>query len=287
MRDASARVLDVESDQAEFRAHDLNLPGVASGELVVSLDAWRRCEVVDLPPRTGPVFVGLDLGAHKSFTSAAMFWPESNRMEIMTACPDQPSLAARARDDAAGGVYERARAAGDLTLMAGRLTPLGPFLRAVRARLATEPVAAVGCDRYRSVELRQHLDDLGLRWRPVWRGYGAKASEDAARDIRSFQTAVEGGTLKTKPNVLMVYALGEAHIQRDASGHATALRKAPGPCLGRTTESESTLTTRPARRVVPFNLRCFARFPSSRTTVRRFESMPSYRIRPPPETLRL
>ena len=84
----------------------------------------------------------------------------------------------------------------------------------------------MGCDRFRHAELRQHLQDQGLCWRPVWRGSGARSTEDASADIGAFQRAVEGGELGTTPNILLASAIGESHVARDAQGHAVALRKA-------------------------------------------------------------
>lgn len=179
MASEAARVIQTPSDQALFRAADLNLPGQPAGELVCSVESWRQCEAVPdaLPPRVGPCCVGIDLGATRSFTSAAMFWPRSGRLEVLTACGDSPALATRARHDAVGGLYERAAAAGVLLVLSGRLTPVGPFLARLRAHLAGEPVAAVGCDKFRAAELRQHLTDQGVGWRLVWRGSGATAVE--------------------------------------------------------------------------------------------------------------
>ena len=99
MRDEAARVIVTPSDQAAFLAHDLNLPGTPSGELITSVESWRQCETPpdDLPARDGPCCIGIDLGAHRSFTSAAMYWPATGRLEVLTACPDTPGLAARAR----------------------------------------------------------------------------------------------------------------------------------------------------------------------------------------------
>ena len=127
----------------------MNLPGVAAGELIASVEAWRQCEAPPdaLPPRAGRAFVGLDLGATRSFTSAAIYWPDSGRLEVLTACGDTPGLAARARHDAVGGLYERAVADRSLLMLSGRLTPVGPFLARLRSHLAGESVAAVGCDR--------------------------------------------------------------------------------------------------------------------------------------------
>ncbi|MCY4028369.1 MAG: terminase large subunit, partial [Acidobacteria bacterium] len=227
MRSEAARVLDTPSDQALFRAADLNLPGSPVGELVCSVEAWRGCVAApdELPPRTGRAFVGIDLGATKSFTSAATYWPATGRLEVLTACPDTPGLAARARADAAGSLYERAHRDGVLLVLSGRLTPVGPFLARLRAHLAGAAVGAVGCDRERHPELLHHMADQGLGWHPVWRGAGARAAEDAANDIRAFQRSVEGGRLRTPSNVLMVAAIGQSHLVRDADGNASRLRQ--------------------------------------------------------------
>ena len=227
MRREAARVLDTPSDQSLFRAADLNLAGTPVGELITSVESWRQCVTApdDLPARSGRVFIGIDLGATKSFTSAAMYWPSTGRLEVLTACPDTPGLAARARSDAAGELYARAHRDGVLMVLSGRLTPVGPFLARLRAHLAGAAVAAVGCDRERHPELLHHMADQGLGWRPIWRGAGARAAEDAANDIRAFQRAVEGGTLRTPSNVLMVSAIGQSHLVRDADGNPGKVRQ--------------------------------------------------------------
>ena len=228
MRDEAARVIATPSDQAAYLAHDLNVAGAPSGELIVSIPGWRACEAPpdDLPQRRGAACVGLDLGAHRSFTSAACFWPESGRLEVVSAIGNIPSLAARARHDAAGALYERAERDGVLWVLSGRLTPVSEFLRRLKAHLAGQLVAAVGCDRFRHAELRQHLSDQGLGWRPVWRGTGARAAEDAAQDIGAFQRSVEGGALRTAPNIMLAAAIGHATVIRDGQGHATGLKQA-------------------------------------------------------------
>ena len=194
----------------------------------MSIPGWRGCETPpdDLPARDGPCCVGLDLGAHRSFTSAACFWPSTGRLEVVTACGDSPGLAARARHDGAGALYERAERDGVLWVLSGRLTPVGPFLARLRAHLAGALVSAVGCDRFRHAELRQHLTDQGLGWRPVWRGSGARAAEDAAADIGAFQRAVEGGVLRTEPNIMLASSISFATVIRDGQGHATGLKQA-------------------------------------------------------------
>ena len=58
------------SDQASFRALDMNRPSTPSTELLVSVDDFLDCETKDLPPRDGPAFVGVDLGSSASMSAA-------------------------------------------------------------------------------------------------------------------------------------------------------------------------------------------------------------------------
>ena len=234
LADAAERVLQSPADQPDFLAHELNLPGSPAGELITSVETWRQCELLpddpDFPARAGRVFVGIDLGSNKSFCSAAMYWPKTGRLEVLTACPDTPRLAKRAEQDAAGDVYVRAHAAGTLMVLSGVLTPVGPFLAAVRKHLSGEPVGAVGADGHRHGELAHHARDQGLTappWRrPVARGNGVRAVEDASGDIRAFQNAVDGGLIRTPPNELMIYAIGQSTIVRDGHGKAIKLLQA-------------------------------------------------------------
>ena len=227
-REQVDRVLATPADEQDFIAHDLNRPGAVTGELLCSLSEWKDCEAApdELPPRRGPAYVGLDIGDVQSFTSCAAYWPESSRLECYTACPDTPDLVKRARSDAAGSLYEVARRAGHLWPLAGRLTPIRPFLERIRERLAGEYIAAVGADRRRAAELMQHVQDLSLGWRPIWRGGGLRSVDDAAHDIRSFQRAAASGALKTLSNVLIVSAIGNATVLRSGLGDPTGLKQA-------------------------------------------------------------
>ena len=226
MRDEAVRVLAIPSDEPSFIAHDLNRAGSVSGELVCAVSTWKSCEAPaeDLPPRDGPACLGIDIGDTCSFTSAAAYW-QNGRLEVWTACPADPPLAKRAKRDAAGSLYERAVLDGHLWPLAGRLTPIRAFLEKLKVQLAGVHVAAVGADRRRADELRQHLVSLSLPWRPVWRGGGIRAVQDAAHDVRAFQRAVEGGELRTAPNALMLAAIGHATLLRDGIGDPTGIKQ--------------------------------------------------------------
>ena len=167
--------------------------------------------------------LGLDLGLHASFTSCAAFWPSSSRLEVYTACPSRPALAARARTDGAGEVYERARSDGSLWIFDGEVTPLRPFLERVAGELAGCRVVALGVDQFRRTELTGALRDLGLPWRPSWRASGLNAAALMDGDVRAFQRGVTTREIRTAPNIMLAYAISLCSVVRDSREHVTHL----------------------------------------------------------------
>ena len=108
--------------------------------------------------------------------------------------------------------------------MSGIVTPVPGFLSRLAGDLAGCRVAAVGCDRFRHHELVRVLGDLGLPWRPVWRGSGLRAGEHMDADVRAFQRGVATGAIRTPKNLLMVYSLSQAKVVRDGQGHVVHLK---------------------------------------------------------------
>ena len=62
MQDEAARVAVTTSDQASFRAYDLNQPQNPAYEKIVSLDQYLTCANKPVPERSGPAVLGIDLG---------------------------------------------------------------------------------------------------------------------------------------------------------------------------------------------------------------------------------
>ena len=128
MADMARRAGANPAEAASFRVYDLNLPGSASREMIVTLDRWLLVEARPRPDREGPCFVGFDLGGSSSLTAAALYWPAVGRLEVYGAVGDDPDLAARGEADGVGGRYERMAERGELRTWPGRVTPCGPFL---------------------------------------------------------------------------------------------------------------------------------------------------------------
>ena len=89
-------------------------------DLLLTVDEWLACETAELPPRSGPVVVGIDLGGSASMTAAAFYWPETGRLEAVGTFPSQP-VARRPRGrDGVSGRYGEMRDRGELTVLGDR-----------------------------------------------------------------------------------------------------------------------------------------------------------------------
>ena len=120
MEAEARRVLQTPSDEASFRALDLNLPQSPTVEMLCPVDEMRACFVKPdaLPERSGPCFIGLDIGEATSGTAAVAIWPKNGRLETWLAFGDVPSLKIRGRRDNAD--YAAMVARGELRAYPGR-----------------------------------------------------------------------------------------------------------------------------------------------------------------------
>ena len=218
MESESRRVSVTVSDESSFRALDLNQVFCPSSEMIFSVSDWLKCVVPisDLPDRTGRVFIGFDLGGSSSLTALAALF-ENGRVEVWAACPSVPDLAERSRVD--GADYALMEKRGELRTYAGRVTPVGEFLKDCASRLGDCRVIAAGADRYRKAEAMQALDDATLRWPLVWRGMGASSKADGSHDVRALQKRVLSRSLFMAENLLVASAIKNSVIRRDASGN--------------------------------------------------------------------
>ncbi len=217
MRDESRRVSITASDQAHFRAFDLNQPGSPTLEGLVSVRDWENCMVPELPERRGKCVVAVDCGASTSMTCACVFWPESGRFEVYAGLPDTPDIAAREEVDRAP--YALMVERGELDLYAGRLVPVGRFVEDLAERLRGEHVLALGADRFRKAEVLQALEAAKVDWPVMWRGTGASATADGSHDVRAFQRAVIGKRIKHSGSVLMASAIKGSRLRVDPAGN--------------------------------------------------------------------
>ncbi|WP_179379766.1 terminase large subunit domain-containing protein [Jannaschia marina] len=197
--------------------------------VLLTVDEWLACEVspVDLPPRSGPVVLGVDLGGSRSMSAAALYWPETGRLECLGAFPCAPNLADRGQSDGVSARYVEMRDRGELVTMGDTTVPVGRFLASVVECLEGQAPAAIVGDRFRHAEFVEALRDAGLDRVPfIWRGFGWK---DGSEDCERLRRAVFEGQVKTTPSLLLRSAFGDAITLVDPAGnHKLAAGRSTG-----------------------------------------------------------
>ena len=197
MRDEARRVLATPTDQASFRAYDLNLPQDPSREMILAPTDLQACFTDELPPRAGPVCLGLDCGEATSATAAFAVWPSTGRCESWMAFGDVPSLRERGQRD--GARYDLMEHRGELRTYPGRVTPVAAFLADVADELNGCRVHKLAADGYKDSEVMDFLERAGLRWPFEFRRVGA--GKDGGRDVRALQRLVLNAKFKMKESL--------------------------------------------------------------------------------------
>ena len=201
---------------ATFRALRLN-QGTSEVETshLISAEAWAEVETAHLPPPSGPMALGIDLGGTAAFSAAVAFWPVSGRLEGFVACGHDPPLAERERSDSVMGRYTAMLRAGELVQIGGRIVSVGPFLEEAVRRFGRPD--ALAADRWRAGELEDGVKSAGLALpTPTWRGQGWR---DGAQDVRLFRAAVLEGKVAAPVSLAIRAALSEARTVSDVAAN--------------------------------------------------------------------
>ena len=197
--------------------------------VLVTVDEWLASEVApdDLPARSGPCVLGIDLGGSRSMSAAAFYWPETGRLEALGTFPGNPGLADRGAADGVSGRYVEMQERGELITMGDATVPPGPWLAEVVKRLDGAEVACLVSDRYRHAEFVEAVTAAGLGHLPlIWRGFGWK---DGAEDIERFRRALFDGDVKGAPSLLLRSAFSDAITLVDPAGnHKLAKARSTG-----------------------------------------------------------
>src|SRR3546814_15271636 len=82
------------------------------------------CETAALPPREGPVVIGIDLGGSASMSAAAYYWPQTGRLEVLGTFPTRPSLLNRGQADGVGSRYVEMESRGELSTLGEATVPV-------------------------------------------------------------------------------------------------------------------------------------------------------------------
>ncbi|WP_395077104.1 terminase TerL endonuclease subunit [Hyphococcus sp.] len=213
---------------ANFRLYHRNER--VSGEtrdVLLTLDQWLAAECEALPPREGSVIVGIDLGGSASMSAAALYWPDSDRLEVYGTFPSDPSLLDRGHSDGVGERYLQMFERGELTTLGAKTVPVAAWLGEVWRRIEGESVAAIVADRYKQAELSEAIQRAAITAPVIWRGMGFK---DGSEDIERFRRHVFDGKVKASQSLLMRSAMADAVCLRDPANN---MKLAKARSLGR------------------------------------------------------
>jgi phage terminase large subunit-like protein len=185
-------------------------------DLLLTVDEWLSCEVGELPARSGPVVVGIDLGGSASMSAASFYWPETGRLEAVGTFPTSPSLGDRGAADGVSWRYVEMQARGELTVLGEQTVPVALWLAQVLGHVAGQPIASLVADRYKAAELGEAMQRAGVTAPVIWRGMGFK---DGGEDCERFRRAAFDGLVKSKPSLLLRSAFADAVCLRDPANN--------------------------------------------------------------------
>jgi len=185
--------------------------------MLVTVDEWLSAETSDLPARSGPCILGVDLGGSRSMSAAAFFWPETGRLEALGTFPAVPSLSDRGASDGVSGRYVEMQDRGELSVLGDATVPPGPWLAQIVKHLEGEIPAAIVGDRFRFAEFVEALEKAGLARVPfIQRGFGWR---DGSEDIERFRRALFDAEIKVAPSLLLRSAMADAITLVDPAGN--------------------------------------------------------------------
>ena len=197
----------------QFLSFRLNRPTVDLSTHLVTADAWKVALTRPVPPRDGPAILGLDVGASRSWSAAALCW-RNGRCEVYASVPGIPSLAdLEQRDGLPRGELQRYVDAGVMAVAHHRHVAKIETLLDLLPDVEIEGVVA---DRFLAGPLQDALADRGL-YAVEWR---VNQWSFASEDISNFRRAVLDGTLAVVPagQRLATLSLWPAEIKSDDSG---------------------------------------------------------------------
>ncbi|QDY70310.1 terminase [Qingshengfaniella alkalisoli] len=185
-------------------------------DLLLTVDEWLACEADDMPPREGQVVVGIDLGGSASMSAAALYWPDTGRLEAHGWFPSKPGLLDRGQNDGVNDRYLQMQDRGELSTLGDQTVPVAPWLVEIMRHVEGEAVAALVADRYKQAEIGEAISKAGLRCPVVWRGMGFK---DGGEDAERFRRAAYDGKVCSAPSLLLRSAFADAVCLRDPSNN--------------------------------------------------------------------
>ncbi len=185
--------------------------------VLVTTDEWMAAETGDMPERAGKCVLGIDLGGSRSMTAAALFWPDTGRLEALGAFPSNPTLADRGAADGVKTRYVEMADRGELLTLGQETVPIDEFLREIVSRLDGIAPDVICGDRFRQAEFEESLHKAGMTRTPIiYRGQGFK---DGSEDVERFRRMLFDGNVETTPSLLLRSAFADAITVIDPAGN--------------------------------------------------------------------
>ena len=215
--------------QRTFRADHFNDDIDPDKNPVVERDVFIQASLdrnEEPPAREGRAFLGVDLGAQSSLSSAFCVW-ETGRCEILNGIAPKPTLRERERSDGVN-VYQLAHELGELKLCGtNKVTDVEEFWGHVCEWLEGVQVKALGCDLFRKLEFEHILTaKRPNNCRVFWRRQGN--GPDGRADLRAFQSYLHTGKIKLPFSYLLPEAFKAAEITYDANANPSLRRVESG-----------------------------------------------------------
>lgn len=149
-------------------------------------------------------------------SAAALYWPQTGRLEALGTFPCQPGLADRGAADGVSDRYVQMQERGELSVMGENTVPPGPWLAEIVRKLDGIVPACIVGDRFRHAEFTEAMSKAGLRVPFVYRGFGWK---DGSEDVERFRRALFDGEVRCIPSLLLRSAMSDAIVRIDPAGN--------------------------------------------------------------------
>ena len=254
MRHAARQAVQNPKLEPLFRALHQNENLLPDRTPIISLSQWQSALTDNLPPRKGPVIVGIDAGGADSFSAAFFWWSQTGRAESFAMCGGIPDALTRSRHDGQGDLYVHAVRRNELIPLPERrsVNPIA-FIQEISDRLEGQKILCVVGDRWRVGDLIDAMRTAHITAPFLPRGLGYESSTS---DILAYQRYIDEGRIKHKESILQAAAISGSYIERDgqlnqklnklrASKSKTDILQAAVLCIGQASRIEQ---SRPKRR---------------------------------------
>ena len=209
----------------EFMMYRLNLPTAALTEMVLDIEDYERCLLLEHRYPEGEIIsVGIDLGFSRSWSCATAIW-ENGYTSGFAMTPGDPDLAAQEkRDRVSPGTYLRLQENGSLVVCSGRrFVPVEEFLEQIYERWLGKGLLTLVGDYHRKEEL---IDLVARDYAAILEPRKTRWSE-FTNDLTNLRNLIKADRLFIDPDFrgLLTASLSVARLE--LSGENSRLIKRP------------------------------------------------------------